>query len=341
MGENEQEKKINVEKETKTKKTKHKLVKVILILIGLLVIAYFIFVMRNYYIMNKIKEKASTYKDVTNYTYHMKSNEIESTTIQDDSTIRLEFSKLGKNNEETIVWFDKNTKEGFLVLPNQKKATKMEFSDVVANAPFSIATNVAMEIELDGKIRKIYGTKKEKIYRQEDIILGFFDRPHIKDYMYGPFNKLFLRELLGNLRFNTSLRMGEDFLFVFQYLSCCRTICILDECLYVYVKRPNSAMTATFNDKRMDYIKSVEIIENMCKECYPYVLKKALAWGYVHRFNTCNQLDKYPKLRQRYQVQYNKMRKYLKINKCLKASLSVKIKVKIWIKSISDKKFHL
>ena len=28
----------------------------------------------------------------------------------------------------------------------------MEFSDVVANAPFSIATNVAMEIELDGKI---------------------------------------------------------------------------------------------------------------------------------------------------------------------------------------------
>ena len=152
MGENEQEKKINVEKETKTKKTKHKLVKVILILIGLLVIVYFIFVMRNYYIMNKIKEKASTYKDVTNYTYHMKSNEIESTTIQDDSTIRLEFSKLGKNNEETIVWFDKNTKEGFLVLPNQKKATKMEFSDVVANAPFSIATNVAMEIELDGKI---------------------------------------------------------------------------------------------------------------------------------------------------------------------------------------------
>ena len=197
------------------------------------------------------------------------------------------------------------------------------------------------QIELDGKIRKIYGTKKEKIYRQEDIILGFFDRPHIKDYMYGPFNKLFLRELLGNLRFNTSLRMGEDFLFVFQYLSCCRTICILDECLYVYVKRPNSAMTATFNDKRMDYIKSVEIIENMCKECYPYVLKKALAWGYVHRFNTCNQLDNYPKLRQRYQVQYNKMRKYLKINKCLKASLSVKIKVKIWIKSISDKKFHL
>ena len=197
------------------------------------------------------------------------------------------------------------------------------------------------QIELDGKIRKFYGTKKEKIYRQEDIILGFFDRPHIKDYMYGPFNKLFLRELLGNFRFNTSLRMGEDFLFVFQYLSCCRTICILDECLYVYVKRPNSAMTATFNDKRMDYIKSVEIIESICKECYPYVLKKALAWGYVHRFNTCNQLDKYPELRQRYQVQYNKMRKYLKINKCLKASLSVKTKVKIWIKSISDKKFHL
>lgn len=191
MGENEEEKKLNVENEekmqenvpakeetkkaevknaeskvlaekkeepnfkkveTKTKKSKHGVAKAILILIGLLVVIYFIFVMRNYYIMNNIKEKASAYKDVTNYTYHVKTENMDSTITQKDNNIRLDCSSFGNNNEETIIWFDRNTKEGLFVLPNQKKATRINFSDVVAYAPFSMAIDAGMEIELDGRI---------------------------------------------------------------------------------------------------------------------------------------------------------------------------------------------
>ena len=137
--------------EPKVKKSKHIVAKTILILIGIVVVLYFIFVMRNYYIINQIKAKASAYKDVNNFTYHTKADDFESTATQKENIARLDCSRFGKNDEETIIWFDKNTGEGLIVLPNQKKATRVRFSDVILNAPFEY-TNIAMEIETDAKI---------------------------------------------------------------------------------------------------------------------------------------------------------------------------------------------
>ena len=137
--------------EPKVKKSKHIVAKTILILIGIVVVLYFIFVMRNYYIINQIKAKASAYKDVNNFTYHTKADDFESTATQKENIARLDCSRFGKNDEETIIWFDKNTGEGLIVLPNQKKATRVRFSDVILNAPFEY-TNIVMEIETDAKI---------------------------------------------------------------------------------------------------------------------------------------------------------------------------------------------
>ena len=75
--------------------------------------------------------------------------------------------------------------------------------------------------ELDGSIINLYGTNKEICYQKEDIISGFSDCSKIKDYMYGPFNKLYKKNIIGEKRFDEKLRMGEDFLFVFNYLRTC------------------------------------------------------------------------------------------------------------------------
>ena len=94
---------------------------------------------------------AIAYKDVNNFTYHTKADDFESTATQKENITRLDCSRFGKNDEETIIWFDKNTGEGLIVLPNQKKATRVRFSDVILNAPFEY-TNIVMEIETDAKI---------------------------------------------------------------------------------------------------------------------------------------------------------------------------------------------
>ena len=122
--------------ETKPKKSKHTVAKTILILIGLAVIVYFIFVMRNYIIFNDIREKASAYNDVTNYTYHTKTKTAEYTIMKKDNITRLDITKIGAEEENTIMWYDSDAKEGIIALPNQNKAKKVNFSDVVATAPF-------------------------------------------------------------------------------------------------------------------------------------------------------------------------------------------------------------
>lgn len=189
-----------------------------------------------------------------------------------------------------------------------------------------------LQKELDGFTRKIYGTNKQYVYTKEDIINDFFDNQQIKDYMYSPCNKLYRRDVIGKLRFHGNLRMGEDFLFVFEYIGKSTRICIHDECLYTYEKRENSAMTSSFSDKRMDYLKSVEIIEDICKRKYPFVLQKALIWGYQHRINTCNQLEYNPDYKKKYFIEYEKLRKYISTEKKIRAALPIKIKAKIVIK---------
>ena len=62
-----------MENQSVKKKSNHRILKTLLVLIGILVIVYFVFVMRNYIILNQICEKAEEYKNVTNYTYHSKS----------------------------------------------------------------------------------------------------------------------------------------------------------------------------------------------------------------------------------------------------------------------------
>lgn len=190
------------------------------------------------------------------------------------------------------------------------------------------------QIELNGNINLVYGTEIQYDYTKQDIIQGFFDVSIIKDFMYGPFNKIYVKSIIGDLRFSTDLRIGEDFLFVFEYITRCNRIRIYDICLYNYVKRENSAMTAAFSEKRLDYIKAVEKIERMCVENYTYAKNKALMWGYIHRLNICIQMDKNIHIKKQYVNSYNSMKKYINEHREIKNNMPFHVRSKYFIKKI-------
>lgn len=125
--------------ETKTKKSKHRVIKAILILILTLIIAYFVLVMRNYFILSKIVEKASAYKDVTNYTYHATAELGEYTIYRKDNIIRFDQKSLDVENTELIIWSDEDTKENITAFPNEKVAIRNGLSMVQATLPFEFA----------------------------------------------------------------------------------------------------------------------------------------------------------------------------------------------------------
>lgn len=123
-------------KKEEAKKSKHPIAKAILILIGLLVIIYFVFVMRNYFILNDIREKASKYNDVTNYTYHLKSESGEYTATVKDNITRMDQRSLKEEEQEMILWSDENTGETIVAFPKQKTAQKNILSGVNLTIPF-------------------------------------------------------------------------------------------------------------------------------------------------------------------------------------------------------------
>lgn len=128
-----------VESQKVKKESKHGFLKAVLVIIGILVIAYLVFVIRNYVILNKLYEKAKVYKDATNYTYHATGPISEYTAYVKDGTTRLDMDNFEDDKHDFIIWADENTEESIMAFPNQKVASKNPFSSVVVAAPFDLA----------------------------------------------------------------------------------------------------------------------------------------------------------------------------------------------------------
>ena len=132
-------KKVEVKnKEKNEKKKSHIVLKTILIIIGILVVAYFIFVMRNYFILNDILEKANNYRNINNFSYEATSKvgDLEANTkyYKKDNMDRLESS----NNQENklIVWRDLNTNEGIIACPENNVAVRVAANEKITINPF-------------------------------------------------------------------------------------------------------------------------------------------------------------------------------------------------------------
>lgn len=129
------------------KKSKHTFLKLILILIIILIIAYFVFFIRNYLIINDIRNKASKYNNITNYSYiTLNKYENDSSTaitfIRKDNNIRYEIVDTNKEENTITIWKDLDTKEAITSFPYKKIAIKGNEEDMInitGTVPFEFA----------------------------------------------------------------------------------------------------------------------------------------------------------------------------------------------------------
>lgn len=76
--------------------------------------------------------------------------------------------------------------------------------------------------------------------------------------MRTPWGKFFRRELVAGSRFDKSLRVGEDTVFVHQYLLRCKNITVVDSTVYNYfIGEPQSAKYGMSPENALYHIKKI------------------------------------------------------------------------------------
>ena len=127
------------------------------------------------------------------------------------------------------------------------------------------------------------------LYSNKDILLKYFSDQFIKDQLYSPVNKLFKKELIREIHFKPYC-IGEDILFIFEVLQQCDKIYIDKYVGYHYLHRENSATTAKFNPKRLDYILAGEDILQLAKLNWADIVPAIEQWLFVHTIVALRQL---------------------------------------------------
>ena len=111
--------------------------------------------------------------------------------------------------------------------------------------------------------------KAETDFFGEDIIREF-----LKENTMSPIvaDKLFLREKIGSLRFDETLSMAEDRLFLFEYLQKIGHAKIIPLGKYHYVMNDNSACRKTFDERKFGSLEVCEKITAAIREKNPLLL---------------------------------------------------------------------
>lgn len=93
----------------------------------------------------------------------------------------------------------------------------------------------------------------------------------MKDFLGGYvgqnlFDKLYVTDLVKDIEFDSNIRIGEDFLFIFEYILKVNKASGVFAPGYHYVQREGSAMNVKFNEKMFDPLIASERILNWAQE---------------------------------------------------------------------------
>lgn len=104
-------------------------------------------------------------------------------------------------------------------------------------------------------------------------------------------DKLYIKEKIGDIRFDTDLKIGEDDLFVFKYLIQCDNVIVLEYPLYNYMIRNNSAIGSMYTRKKTDSVRAASIICDTCNKRNLLISEAKIHVGLVSFFSYANLLD--------------------------------------------------
>lgn len=122
------------------------------------------------------------------------------------------------------------------------------------------------DIACSGFVVEYPDTSVKKTASKKHIMDG---RQTLKEFLLGSViepgvcNKMFKRELIGDLRFDESFAIAEDKYFLFKYLQRVEKCIVLPEANYHYVMNNDSACHKEFSQKNLD---SLYVTEKIVKE---------------------------------------------------------------------------
>lgn len=131
--------------------------------------------------------------------------------------------------------------------------------------------------------------EESSLLSKEFVISNYFTDSAIKEFFYGPYNKIFKKSLIDNIRFK-NYKLGEDILFIFNVLQRAENIYLDTFVGYHYIHHENSAMRSPFSAKRLDYIYAAQEIVRISENTSRYALESARAWFYRHVLVTLRQI---------------------------------------------------
>lgn len=105
-------------------------------------------------------------------------------------------------------------------------------------------------------------------------------------------NKLYKRELIGELRFPVNQHHGEDLLFNLQYIQKCRKAVKIEAPLYLYLKREGSVTMSGFSSKKVMEITSKDIAKEIIGHCRPELMNIAELYCFRARLNVIRSIVK-------------------------------------------------
>lgn len=147
------------------------------------------------------------------------------------------------------------------------------------------------------------------------VIEAFLEGAYIDVNVWG---KLYRSEIAKNIKFDTSYKVAEDKLYLFECLNKAKTLSIVESSKYHYVINEDSVIRGTFSPKKLDGLLVSEKICAVVEDKYPELSELAASWLIDVKCRACGELLEVRKTQQ-YKVLYQELlkeiRSYSIINK--------------------------
>lgn len=140
-------------------------------------------------------------------------------------------------------------------------------------------------------------------------------------------NKLYRRDLIGNLRFPDGLIHGEDLIFNLKYLIGCESAVLIDAPLYHYYTRPGSITNSVFNKNRIDEVTTKDLAMEIIRKYHPALSQDARTFCFRARMNVIRAMYRSGREKE-YPIEIQEYKSYVK-NHYPQAASSLRYKEKV------------
>lgn len=180
--------------------------------------------------------------------------------------------------------------------------------------------------------------KKSFINQTPKKYLGDISKTVAYEVLIKPYNrfmvtKFYKKSMIGDIRFESNIYIGEDTLFVARVLEKCNKIYNFEEAFYHYFQSEKSAIRSPYNDKKKTVYVAYSEISKICKRIDLSLYRIARAY-------LCEMiLGLLPYLNKEDELKFFKKKVRSSAIIGLFANINLKLKIKLLISLISPKLF--